>query len=108
MFGVQLIIGSGEAISRLPEPLLFKAMGPCIEEVIDFLAGRRAIGTAPDSRGARPGITARYNRQTLGAGSSVGGDRSQPRHGQARVRNRWRSIFYTDPANAAIHAMGLE
>jgi Putative inner membrane protein (DUF1819) len=37
LFGVQLIIGSGEAISRLPEHLLFKAMGLSIEEVIDAL-----------------------------------------------------------------------
>jgi hypothetical protein len=37
LFGVQLIIGSGEAISRLPEHLLFKAMGLSIKEVIDAL-----------------------------------------------------------------------
>jgi Putative inner membrane protein (DUF1819) len=37
LFGVQLIIGSGEAISRLPEHTLFRAMGLSIGEVVDAL-----------------------------------------------------------------------
>jgi hypothetical protein len=37
LFGVQLIIGSGEAISLLPEHLLFRAMGLSLGEVIDSL-----------------------------------------------------------------------
>jgi len=37
LFGVQLIIGSGEAISYLPEHLLFRAMGLSLGEVIDAL-----------------------------------------------------------------------
>jgi hypothetical protein len=37
LFGVQLIIGSGEAISRLPEHLLYRAMGLSAGEVIDVL-----------------------------------------------------------------------
>jgi Putative inner membrane protein (DUF1819) len=37
LFGVQLIIGGREAISRLPEHLLFKAMGLSIAEVVDAL-----------------------------------------------------------------------
>jgi hypothetical protein len=44
MFGVQLIVGSGEAISRLPEHLLFKAMGLSLGEVIDSLTELKQRG----------------------------------------------------------------
>jgi hypothetical protein len=44
LFGTQLIIGGGEPVSRIPEHMLFKAMGLSVSDVISNLTELRQQG----------------------------------------------------------------